>query len=99
MAKRKRQLTTSDTRIKLIRRIVKKKCPTVSVRRGKGTSYGYVDITSRDIGASFTSKESNCLKGLGLIPGGNFAGMDRERQKKFVEYHMMKRAGIKKTGE
>jgi len=99
--KRKYQKYESETtrRIKLVRRIIKKKCPTVSVRMGAGTSWGHVDVMSKDIGASFTKKEINCLKGLGLIPGGNFAGLDRERQKEFVEYHMMKRAGIKKTGE
>ena len=99
--KRKYQKYESDaTRdIKLIRRIIKKKCPTVSVRMGQGTAYGWVDITSKDIGARFTDKEMKCLKGLGRNPGSNFDLISPEDRDKFIEYHMMKRAGIKKTGE
>ena len=85
--------------VKLIRRIIKKKCPTVSVRMAKGTAWGYVDITSRDIGARFTAKEVKCLKGIGLNPGSNFEVISPDARKKFIDYHMMKRAGIKLTGE
>lgn len=98
MAKRKytkHPPTTTTERVKLVRRIIKKKCPTVSVRMGKGTAYGYVDITSRDRGARFTDKEMKCLRGLSLNPGSNFDTLNREDQKKFVAYNMMKRAGIK----
>ena len=101
MAKRKYVKMPSEAkdRVKLIRRIIKKKCPTVSVRMGKGTVWGWAEITSRDIGASFTKKERKCLLNLGLEPAGNWDSLDRTRQKKFIEYHMMKRAGIKLTGE
>ena len=101
MAKRKyRKYESRATRdIKLIRRIIKKKCPTISVRMGKGTAYGWIDITSKDIGASFTPKERTCLKALGRTPGGNFDVISPEDRSKFIEYHMMKRSGIKLTGE
>ena len=85
--------------IKLIRRIIKKKCPTISVRMGKGTSWGWVDISSKDIGARFTDKEIKCLKGLNMNPGSNWDLISPEDRGKFIEYHMMKRAGIKLTGE
>ena len=101
MPKRKyRKYESDSTRdIKLIRRIIKKKCPTLSVTMGKGTAYGWVDITSKDRGAVFTKKESQCLKSLGRNPGSNFDVISPEDTGKFIDYHMMKRAGIPLTGE
>jgi len=92
MAKRKyRKFESPRTRsVKLIRRIIKKKCPTVSVRMGTGTAWGWADIHSRDRGASFTNKEIGCLRDLGLSPGGNWAVIAPDDQKKFIERHMLK---------
>ena len=81
--------------IKLIRRIIKAKCPTLSVRMGKGTSWGWVDISSKNIGARFTKNESSCLKSLGMTPGGNWDLISPADRPKFIEKHMAKRAGIK----
>jgi len=91
--------SSAKRQVTLIRRIIKKKCPTVSVRMAKGTAFGYVDITSRDIGARFTGKEMKCLRNLGLNPGSNFEVISPDKRKEFIEYHMMKHAGIKLTGE
>ena len=91
--------SSSKRQVTLIRRIIKKKCPTVSVRMGTGTAYGWADITSRDIGARFTDKEKRCLRNIGLRPGSNYEAIAPDKQKKFIEYHMVKRARIKLTGE
>ena len=92
MTKRKytRYESPRTRQISLIRRIIKKKCPTVSVRMGRGTAWGWADITSRKIGAMFTEKEKNCLRGLGLNPGSNFDVIAPDEQKAFVERHMLK---------
>jgi len=86
-----RRYESSTTRdIKLIRRIIKKKCPTVSVRMGSGTAWGWADIHSKDRGAPFTKKELNCLRGLGLTPGSNWDVIAPDNQKAFIERHMLK---------
>ena len=95
-----RKYESDSTRdIKLIRKIIKKKCPTISVTMGKGTSYGWVDISSKDRGERFTANEMKCLKALGRNPGSNWDLIAPEDRDKFIEYHMMKRSGIKLTGE
>lgn len=80
--------------VRLIRRIIKNKCPSISVRHAKGTAYGWVDISAgkgKWRGRSFTSKEKRCLRNLGLIPGGNFDAISPEERGKFIERHMLKK--------
>ena len=55
---------------KKIRKIIKNKCPTVSVKMGKGTAREYVDIAgSKDKFGRFTSTEKRCLTSLGIKTG------------------------------
>lgn len=68
-----------------LRKIVKKKCPTVSVRMGTGTVWGWAQITSRDRGASFTDSEKRCLRKLGLNPGGNWLPIPPDKVRAFIK--------------
>ena len=53
-----------------IRKIIKARCPTVSVKMGKGTARGWVQIDgSQDEFGRFTPIEKNCLKTF-RIPTG-----------------------------
>lgn len=61
--------------IDAIRRALKKKCRTLSVRNGRGTAWGWVDITGSDPGGCFTAAERAVLTELGMSPGGNFANI------------------------
>ena len=71
--------------VKKIRKIIKARCPTVSVRMGRGSVYGWTEITSKDIGALFTPSERACLKHeFNLRPGSNTAGFSPERGREFL---------------
>ena len=53
-----------------IRKIIKDRCPTVSVRMGKGTARSWVHIDgSKDKFGRFTSTEKRCLKNFGIQTG------------------------------
>ena len=53
-----------------IRKIIKSRCPTVSVRMGKGTARSWIQIDgSKDQFGRFTPTEKRCLKGFGLETG------------------------------
>ena len=53
-----------------IRKIIKGRCPTVSVRMGKGTARDWIQIDgSKDQFGRFTPTEKSCLKGFGLETG------------------------------
>jgi hypothetical protein len=71
--------------IRAIRVIVKSKSPTLSVRCGKGTSWGWVDIrgSKNDFG-EFTEEEKEALTDLGLNYGGNFAVISPEDRKRYL---------------
>jgi len=71
--------------VKKIRKIIKQRCPTVSVRMGKGTVYGWAQVSSRDIGASFTQSEKKCLRGLGLKPGNNWLPIPPDKVRAFIK--------------
>ena len=66
-----------------IRKYIKKRVPTVSVKMARGSSYGYVYV---DCGAGnrFSKKERDGLKSLGLSPGGNTAIISPEERKKLA---------------
>ena len=66
-----------------IRKHIKKYVPTVSVTMAKGSSYGYVYVDC-GTGYSFTKKERDGLKSLGLSPGGNTAIISPEERKKLA---------------
>ena len=53
-----------------IRKIIKSRCPTVSVRMGKGTARNWIQIDgTKDQFGRFTPTEKRCLKGFGLETG------------------------------
>ena len=56
-----------DEAIKTIRKAIKSLAPTVSVRRGKGTAYGWIDIdgTADEFG-HFTNQEKEGLTEFGF---------------------------------
>ena len=55
-----------------IRKAIKAKIPTVSVRNGRGTAWGWVEIWGSEAGTGmFTAAEREGLKALGMNPGGN----------------------------
>lgn len=61
--------------VAVIRRLLKQQAPTLSIRRGRGTSSGWVDIWGSGYGGGFTAHERQVLDAVGLQPGGNFAGI------------------------
>ncbi len=72
-----------------VRKIIKDRCPTVSVKMGKGTAYGWVDIWSK--GIRFTDKEKKCLKSFGFTPGSNAANLLPAERKVFIKTHRVPR--------
>ena len=53
-----------------VRKIIKKRCPTVSVRMETGTARGWVRINgSKDKFGKFTPTEKRCLKSFGIETG------------------------------
>ena len=72
--------------IKTLRKWIKKFAPTVSVRMGRGTSWGWVEISGSGQGGSFTDKEKKDLDSMGLSYGGNFSVISPDE----VEYYIAK---------
>ncbi len=64
--------------IKIIRKALKKRCPTLSVRNGRGTAWGWVEISGSGEYGNFTEVERKVLCDVGLTPGGNFAVISPE---------------------
>lgn len=56
-----------------IRRALKKAAPTLSVRNGRGTAWGWVEISGSGECRTFTATERAALTALGLNLGGNFS--------------------------
>ncbi len=53
-----------------VRKIIKKRCPTVSVKMAKGTARGWVHIDgTKDKFGRFTPTEKRCLKSFGIDTG------------------------------
>ncbi len=67
--------TTMSTKDEIaeIRRLIKQRIPTVSIRNGRGTAWGWVEISGSMRGGCFTFTEQKGLEALGFHPGGNFA--------------------------
>ena len=64
----------SDARQEIteIRKAIKKTVTTISVRNGRGTAWGWVEISGSGECGMFTETERAGLTALGLSPGGNF---------------------------
>ena len=79
-------VTEYDQQIGVIRKALKKLCPTLSVRRGSGTAYGWIDILgSGDEFHNFTNEEKKALDKFGLGYGMNAAVISPEDRKYWVE--------------
>jgi hypothetical protein len=83
---RRNSSSTFDLEIRLIRRAIKKICPGVSVRRGKGTAYGWIEIKGSGKFGDFTQVEINALQGLGLNPGANAVLISPQDRRRWVEW-------------
>jgi hypothetical protein len=64
---------------------LKKICPTLSVRRGSGTAYGWIDVSGSGEFGNFTDEEKKALDKFGLNYGANFAVISPENRKYYVE--------------
>lgn len=66
-AREKHPKTEYDIQIEAIRKALKKLCPTLSVKRGRGTGYSWIDIHgSKDEFGHFTDDENKALETLGV---------------------------------
>jgi len=74
---------------KLIRDYVKKTCPTVKVRKGRGTAGEWLDITgSKDKYGAFTEEEKRQLKSLGIdVAKSNLYTMNHEDKLRFLKHN------------
>lgn len=82
---RRRGSTEYDRQIKTIRRALKKLCSTLSVRRGRGTAYAWVEIGGSGEFSEFTQEEKQALEKFGLNYGGNCAVISPEERKFWVK--------------
>ena len=70
-----------DDAIKAIRPAIKKVCPKVSVRRGRGTAYCWIEVSPAKGQAVFSEIERHYLAKLtGIQPGANFLVISPESQ-------------------
>ena len=75
-----------DKQINVVRKALKKLCPTLSVRRGRGTAYSWIDVSgSGDEFGTFTEKEKQALDKFSLSYGMNAAVISPENRKWYVE--------------
>ena len=68
---------------KIIRKALKKLCPTFSVRMARGTAYGWIDVWCGD-GWEFSKQEKEALETFGLNYGGNSAVISPESRQFWV---------------
>lgn len=74
-----------DLEIKVIRKALKKLAPTLSVRRDRGTAYGWIVIRGSGSFGEFTGKEKRALEKFGLNYGANCALISPEERRYYVE--------------
>lgn len=76
--------------ISKIRKLIKSRCPTVSVRMATGTSYGWVYIRgSEGKFDHFSASEKKCLKGFNIetgILGSSEVDIMPDERKYFIEH-------------
>jgi hypothetical protein len=70
---------------KVIRKALKTKCKTLSVRIGRGTAYGWIDIRGSGRWGEFTEAERKTLDEVGLGYGANFSCIPPENREFWVE--------------
>ena len=81
----KRVKTTYDYEIAIIRKALKSLAPTLSVRKGRGTAYGWIEIWGSGRFREFTEKEKRALEKFGLPYGANNAVISPESRRYWVE--------------
>jgi len=72
-------------RINKIRKIIKGKCKTLSVKGGRGTATGWIEISGSGAGGEFTDTERKVLTELGISYGANYSVMDYGLQLEFLD--------------
>jgi hypothetical protein len=84
--RRRRVMSDYDKQRSTIRKALKKLCPTLSVRKGRGTASSWIEISgSKNEFGDFTEKEKRTLKKFGLGYGGNAAVISPEDTKYYAE--------------
>ena len=85
-AKGPRMLTEYDRQVDAIRKALKNLCPTLSIRRGSGTAYGWIEVWgSKDEFRNFTDEERKALNDFGISAGGNCAVISPDDRKYYAE--------------
>jgi len=82
---RRRCRTEYDEQIKTIRKALKQLCPSLSVRRDRGTAYGWIVISGSLEFGEFTESEKKALERFGLNYGGNCALISPDNRRYWVE--------------
>jgi len=72
---------------KLIRDHIKSMCPTVKVRKGRGTAASWLDIEGSGEYGRFTEVERKQLASLGISIGGNSHPMNFDEKTRYIEKH------------
>ena len=83
--KMKKVKTVFDYEIQVIRKMLKSIAPTISVRRDRGTAYGWIVISGSLQFGEFTEQEKKALETLGLSYGANYAVISPESRRYYVE--------------
>jgi len=78
-------VSTFDLEINLIRKALKREAPTLSVRRARGTAYGWIDIGGSGELGEFTEREKRALEKFGLAYGANYANISPDARRYWVE--------------
>ena len=82
------QISSVKEDTKIIRKALKKVCPTLSIRMARGTAYGWIDIQGSKPFGAFTDQEKKTLTSFVINYGGNFAVIrprDREYYREKAE--------------
>jgi len=74
-----------DLEVATIRKALKTLCPSLSVRRDRGTAAMWIDITGSGKYGEFTEAEKQALEKFGIPYGANFAGISPEDRRYYVE--------------
>ena len=82
---RVRVSTEYDQEIGAIRTALKRLCPSLSVRRGTGTAYSWIEVSGSGEFGDFTTEEKIALEKFGLNYGSNFSVISPENRDYYVK--------------
>ena len=74
----------SNQNVAELRKLLKARCSTLSIRQGRGTAWGWCEISGSLQGGTFTDTERQALTDAGLSPGGNFAVISPDSAKWWI---------------